>query len=314
MIWLTLFGGLFLVLVTGIVAPVVTAGMLKFLSPNKNHPFAWHFALGGIVLSLLCSFFLGDLVVAGANLAVAIGAILLNKEIRQRLIAAESEISSAARARIDNRDVRRGSVLAGFSQLQRAIDQRQREWMKRSPDILPPTTRIDLGGVELSPEYEPLGIFCLGAPGSGKTVSISAILNSLRERGSSDRVIVLDRNCELLERFGRPDDIIFNPYDSRTHAWSHTYESANSKTIATSLIPASHPDGFWGLAAQELVSVLLQRVQSLDDLDLVLSSGFEAVNKLVQGTRAAYPYRGALRGETVLHHLSEGSKDGADWF
>jgi hypothetical protein len=114
--------------------------------------------------------------------------------------------------------LRRGTNLVAATQLQRLLQARQ---ASLPPDrvALP---LLEIGGIEMPSDLENLGFFFVGSPGSGKTQAIKRLLAILKER-SDFRVMVLDRNGELLESFFDAErDLLFNPKDAR---WSTTDRS-----------------------------------------------------------------------------------------
>ncbi|MBD2778249.1 type IV secretion system DNA-binding domain-containing protein [Iningainema sp. BLCCT55] len=63
----------------------------------------------------------------------------------------------------------------------------------------PITSKLEIGGIVLPNYLENLSFGFFGAPGSGKSQSILQVLHTLRQRDDW-RVIVLDRNGELMEK------------------------------------------------------------------------------------------------------------------
>jgi hypothetical protein len=71
--------------------------------------------------------------------------------------------------------------------------------------------QLTIAGMPIPAEYETLGFFMIGSPGSGKTQAISQMVGVLKQQ-TDFRGIVFDRNGEMLEKFYDPQrDLIFNP-------------------------------------------------------------------------------------------------------
>ncbi len=81
-----------------------------------------------------------------------------------------------------------------------------------------PKEQLSIAGIPMPTEIETLHLLIAGATGSGKSVLLRELTYSARKRG--DRMFVVDPNGDLLSRFGRPGDVILNPYDERTAGWS----------------------------------------------------------------------------------------------
>jgi hypothetical protein len=154
----------------------------------------------------------------------------------------------------------RGTSLTTSKGLQRQLAVKGAKYLKQSGQIEPTQPQLEIAGIKLPNYLENLGFFFVGSPGSGKTQAITQMLALMRQR-SDFRVICLDRNAELLERFFSEErDIIFNPKDSRSIGWSHVSEKANPETIAASLIPDDPKDRFFSEAAKSLISDIYERV------------------------------------------------------
>jgi type IV conjugative transfer system coupling protein TraD len=139
--------------------------------------------------------------------------------------------------------VLRGSALVEVSELNQAIQQTK----KVSP--------YPLAGIFLPQGSETQHIQMVGTTGSGKTVAIRELLQTIRERG--ERAIIYDKGGTYLSRFyqeGR--DIILNPLDARGQAWNSWAEcedKADFEALAEALMPMpinNTMDPFWINAAR----------------------------------------------------------------
>lgn len=127
-----------------------------------------------------------------------------------------------------NKNVLRGAKVIPSRKLKTILKKKPR--FKNKP-------QLKIAGIPIPAEYENLGFFMFGSPGTGKTQAISQMTATLRER-SDFRAIIFDRSGEMLEKFYDPTkDIIFNPFDARSVAWSHAGEAARPETMAAALIP-----------------------------------------------------------------------------
>jgi type IV secretory pathway TraG/TraD family ATPase VirD4 len=123
--------------------------------------------------------------------------------------------------------------------------------------------KLDLpfGSVNMPIAAEPRHTFLIGKPGSGKTVSISQVLEKLKAR--KNKAIVYDFKGDYLRKFYDPEiDLIFNPLDSRSLGWNIFNEVTtimDVDAIASSLIPPSisQQDPFWHDAARGVLAGIL---------------------------------------------------------
>ncbi|MFJ3465158.1 type IV secretion system DNA-binding domain-containing protein [Achromobacter spanius] len=98
--------------------------------------------------------------------------------------------------------------------------------------------QVDIAGVPMPTLIENLHLLVNGATGSGKSVLLRAKLLSTLKR--SDRGVIVDPNGDLYSKFGRPSDVILNPYDARTEGWSFFNEvraDFDWKRLSFSLVP-----------------------------------------------------------------------------
>ena len=124
----------------------------------------------------------------------------------------------------------------------------------------------------------------LALPGSGKSQSILQVLHTLRQR-EDWRVIVLDRNGELMEKLYSEGDVIFNPRDARSVGWSHRSEGAQFSTIAAGLIPDDPKERFFSEAAKNLIADVYERTYSNAEVWEVLTRfSLEQLKDFLAGT------------------------------
>jgi len=102
----------------------------------------------------------------------------------------------------------------------------------------PHVQQVDIAGVPMPTSVEPLHILLNGATGSGKSILLRGLVFSALKR--ADRMVIVDPNGDLYSKFGRPNDVLLNPYDQRTEGWSFFNEiraDFDWKRLALSVVP-----------------------------------------------------------------------------
>lgn len=98
--------------------------------------------------------------------------------------------------------------------------------------------QINVAGVPMPTGVENLHILLNGSTGTGKSVLLRHLVFSALGRG--DRMVIVDPNGDLYSKFGRPSDVLLNPYDERTEGWSFFNEiraEFDWKRLALSIVP-----------------------------------------------------------------------------
>ena len=132
---------------------------------------------------------------------------------------------------------------------------------------------MTLGGVTLRQGSELLHCLISGATGTGKSIAMMEVLDSVRQQ--KKREVVYDPSGEYIERYYRPGrDIILNPLDARSPSWNIWQEVRSTHdyaTMASVLVPddKSGHDLFWTQAARVL----------FEDLAAMLARTGEATNR-----------------------------------
>jgi type IV secretory pathway TraG/TraD family ATPase VirD4 len=136
-----------------------------------------------------------------------------------------------------------------------------------------------------------------GGTGQGKSVAITGMLDSVRARG--DRAIIADDGGSFLARYGyHPErgDIILNPLDARSVAWSPLAEMRHphdADAVAHSLIPDTEGEAAqWNHFAQTFASAILWRVFEAEGdngslLFHLLEADMNVLRGMLSGTSAA---------------------------
>lgn len=178
-----------------------------------------------------------------------------------------------------NKNVLRGAKVIPNRQLKAILRKKPR--FKNKP-------QLNIAGIPIPAEYENLGFFMFGSPGTGKTQAISQMTATLRER-SDFRAMIFDRSGEMLEKFYDPTrDIIFNPFDARSAVWSHVGEAARPETMAAALIPReSEKEPFFSNAGRVVMAELFRQTKSNQELWSLLKSDTKTINSFIAETLAA---------------------------
>lgn len=173
---------------------------------------------------------------------------------------------------------------------------------------------VSLGGIRLPAEMEPTNIAMVGAPRTGKSVQISAVLEEVRAAGQ--RAIVYDYGGLFTRYFYREGiDTILNPMDERSAEWRPWYdaiEPAHFEQQAASLIPDDKSmEDFWPKAARTVYVALTRKIQAMVDnpdlSDLLfwgLQQRADEVTKFLQGTEATSAFGQNKTAASIMSHLA----------
>ena len=175
----------------------------------------------------------------------------------------------------------RGAKMATAREVRRRVRQAGHAWT------------IELGGVPLPAAFEPQHLLIAGAPGSGKSVAITTVLDALRERG--DRVVIADSGGIYTARYFHQGDVILNPLDQRAVVWSPLTEMASlwdAERLARSIVPGATGElAEWRDHAQVLLRVILEHVWEQDGtnddiLRLACNASMDELRETLAGTTA----------------------------
>ena len=126
---------------------------------------------------------------------------------------------------------------------------------------------IKIGGVAIPRDAEASHFLFAGGPGTGKSVAISAMLETVRKR--KERAIVYDPTGEFLAQFYRPGDAILNPLDARSEnwvPWSDAHNRVDYEQIASAIIPDDEKQPFFPQSARALLVSLFEHTDSIQEL------------------------------------------------
>lgn len=155
---------------------------------------------------------------------------------------------------------------------------------------------ITIASVPLLKNGETSHTLITGSPGTGKSLAIRELLDSIERRG--DRAIVYSGSTEFItDYYTEGRDVILNPLDQRCpvwNIWADCQTPTEFDQISGALIPDAHSgrDPFWNKAAQTLFSAVAQQLADRENrstkelLDILLNSDLEGLAKEVQGTEA----------------------------
>lgn len=135
--------------------------------------------------------------------------------------------------------------------------------------------QIEFCGVPVPSNIENLHFAIGGSTGSGKSVAISAFLESSQKRAKfnkKDRIICVDPNGGFLRHFYKDGDIILNPFDARGAGWSIFNEIKTRfdvEQFSVSMIPksASTEQESFNSMARVLVSETMIKIWEKADED-----------------------------------------------
>ena len=150
-----------------------------------------------------------------------------------------------------------------------------------------------LGGVPLVKNAERSHTMIVGAPGTGKSVTISALLRQIRAQG--DSAIIYDLAGDYIEHFYNPGrgDAILNPVDQRCANWLPWADIDNKfhcRSLSESIIPEPQggADRYWTDAARMVLSAGFELQNNLPALlHLLLNDNLEDFANAFSGTDAA---------------------------
>ncbi len=154
---------------------------------------------------------------------------------------------------------------------------------------------IVIGGVSIPRSLEPQHFLLSGTTGAGKTQALNKILRVIRRRGK--RALIADAGGGFLSRFYQPGDVIFNPFDKRSVAWSPFAEiraEYDCQRIAKAAIPdVAGESQEWHNYAQTLLAevmlVMFKRGERSMKrlLHYVSNADMRELSELLAGTSAA---------------------------
>jgi len=123
---------------------------------------------------------------------------------------------------------------------------------------------LQIGGIVVPRELEPLSFGFFGSPGSGKSLAIAGMQKTIRAR--KEIAIVADAGGEGLSQFFEPQDLILCPLDSRSVDWSPFAEIDHAWDIdqlSKSIVPDRPGAGAeWATYAQQVIAAVMKHCWS----------------------------------------------------
>lgn len=164
------------------------------------------------------------------------------------------------------------------------------------------TQQVRIAGVPMPASVENLHLLINGATGSGKSVLLRELMLSALKRG--DRMVVVDPNGDLYSKFGRPTDVILNPYDERTQAWMYFNEiraEYDWKRLSYSVVPlgADANAEEWNSFGRLLLRAVSRKLFELNIHDInqvnywCCEAPFKELHVFLKNTEAASLFSGA---------------------
>lgn len=154
--------------------------------------------------------------------------------------------------------------------------------------------RLTVGGVPIPRSLENRGVLTAGSPGTGKSQVISVIGDQVREDG--DRAVLADASGIYYSRWAAEGDVLLNPFDARSAAWSPLAEIksiADCPALAKSMVPDGNGSAAeWNGYAQSVLQPLLEHCwedgrTNADLFQLACITPAEDLRQVLAGTPAA---------------------------
>lgn len=156
--------------------------------------------------------------------------------------------------------------------------------------------RIKIGNLKIPHRLENRGFIFSGAPGVGKSVAVTNILDTLTARPGADFGLVSDRSGIYLSRYYNPTrDAILNPLDARAEPWSllSEFEDEHSALmLARAVIPDGEGSGAeWNSYAQSFMQAILlhswqNNLKNRDILRLAIFATLEELDDVLSSSPA----------------------------
>ncbi len=129
--------------------------------------------------------------------------------------------------------------------------------------------QMQIGYVPIDPKDEWQHFLLAGAPGTGKSLTLKWMLETIRLRG--EKALVYDPVGDMVGQFYRPGiDVILNPLDERDAGWYPWADLERHELPAFSQAiipdPSGQQDPFWSKSAQAVLQALMLGTRNVDDL------------------------------------------------
>lgn len=176
------------------------------------------------------------------------------------------------------------------------------EQVRRKLNAMRLASDFKIGKMPLVKNMETMNFLVSGSIGSGKTNLMHNLLPQIE--GKKQPAVVIDNTGEMIAKYYNKErgDIIFNPFDDRSHLWDFWQDCAKSKDLekfADILVGFNsrknhrEANDFWEESAQSIFVATAQKMQqggqySIEDLYRILSqTERKDMHRMLQNTNAA---------------------------
>lgn len=159
----------------------------------------------------------------------------------------------------------RGSRLVSKKELIAWSKAKWREDNKRAKRSRSFVSPFNIGRVPFPPKTVEAQTGIFGTVGVGKTTAFKDLMTSIRAEGA--RAVIYDNTGSFVSEFYDPErDVIINPFDARSHAWSPFGEATSPESfaqIAEVMVPTrpGERDPFWSNTARLVFEYVARRLQ-----------------------------------------------------
>lgn len=191
-----------------------------------------------------------------------------------------------------------GAGFRRFLRGTRMTSQRGLQHKTREPD----KAQAVIADTPIPTWLETLHLLVAGATGTGKTVALAQVIETILRRG--DRLIIVDPNGTFLSRFYFPGDVVLNPFDTRSEGWSIFNELRDDydfKRYALSVVPKGLTDDAeeWNGYARLLFQAATKKMAAVDNkeifslIKLLSTESDESLKEFLANTEAEGLFVGA---------------------
>lgn len=182
-----------------------------------------------------------------------------------------------------------------------------------------------IGKMPLVKDMETRHFLVTGSTGSGKTNLMHNLLPQIEAKGQP--AVVIDNTGEMIAKYYNPDrgDIIFNPFDDRSHVWDFWADATDDESIErfsnilmgfNRKISGTRSDPFWEKSAIEIFESAVKYQRSIHDKSieklttLVRQTDFKILRQKLKGTSASryLESENSVTANSILSVLTTSSK------
>lgn len=182
-----------------------------------------------------------------------------------------------------------------------------------------------IGKMPLVKDMETRHFLVTGSTGSGKTNLMHNLLPQIEAKGQP--VVVIDQTGEMISKYYNPDrgDIIFNPFDDRSHVWDFWADAADDESLErfsnilmgfNRKISGTRSDPFWEKSAMEIFESAVKYQRSIHDKSieklttLVRQTDLKILRQKLKGTSASryLESENSVTANSILSVLTTSSK------